>query len=105
MTESRIIIALDFPTATEAEQFLSGLDPASCRVKIGKELFTAEGPDFVRRAVALGFDVFAGSSQEIYGLSYMLGGTGGYLVGYVFAICFFFGKVGKMMQKFNENNA
>ena len=58
MTESRIIVALDFPTATEAEQFLSGLDPASCRVKIGKELFTAEGPDFVRRAVALGFDVF-----------------------------------------------
>ena len=35
---------------------------------------------------ALGFDVFAGSSQEIYGLSYMLGGTGGYLVGYVFAV-------------------
>ena len=58
MTESRIIVALDFPTATEAERFLSGLDPASCRVKIGKELFTAAGPDFVRRAVALGFDVF-----------------------------------------------
>ena len=58
MTESRIIVALDFPTATLAEQFLSGLDPASCRVKIGKELFTAAGPDFVRRIVALGFDVF-----------------------------------------------
>ena len=58
MTESRIIVALDFPTATLAEQFLSGLDPASCRVKIGKELFTAAGPDFVRRVVALGFDVF-----------------------------------------------
>ena len=58
MTGSRIIVALDFPTATLAEQFLSGLDPASCRVKIGKELFTAAGPDFVRRIVALGFDVF-----------------------------------------------
>ena len=58
MTESRIIVALDFPSATEAEQFLSGLDPASCRVKIGKELYTAAGPDFVRRVVALGFDVF-----------------------------------------------
>ena len=58
MTESRIIVALDFPTATLAEQFLSGLDPACCRVKIGKELFTAAGPDFVRRIVALGFDVF-----------------------------------------------
>ena len=34
----------------------------------------------------LGFDVFAGSSKEVYGLSYMLGGTGGYLLGYVFAV-------------------
>ena len=34
---------------------------------------------------ALGFDVFAGSSAEKYGLSYMMGGTGGYLVGYVLA--------------------
>ncbi|WP_121634623.1 biotin transporter BioY [Tropicibacter alexandrii] len=33
----------------------------------------------------LGFDVFAGSSAEAYGLSYMMGGTGGYLVGYVLA--------------------
>jgi biotin transport system substrate-specific component len=34
---------------------------------------------------ALGFDVFAGSSAESSGLAYMLGGTGGYLVGYVLA--------------------
>ncbi len=34
---------------------------------------------------ALGFDVFAGSSAEQAGLSYMMGGTGGYLVGYVLA--------------------
>ncbi len=34
---------------------------------------------------ALGFDVFAGSSAEAAGLSYMMGGTGGYLVGYVLA--------------------
>ncbi len=34
---------------------------------------------------ALGFDVFAGSSAEAYGLSYMMGGTGGYLLGYVLA--------------------
>ncbi len=33
----------------------------------------------------LGFDVFAGSSAETYGLAYMMGGTGGYLVGYVLA--------------------
>ena len=34
---------------------------------------------------ALGFDVFAGSSAEAYGLSYMMGGTGGYLLGDVMA--------------------
>jgi len=34
---------------------------------------------------ALGFDVFAGSSAEAAGISYMMGGTGGYLVGYVLA--------------------
>lgn len=34
---------------------------------------------------AMGFDVFAGSSAEAAGLTYMMGGTGGYLVGYVAA--------------------
>ena len=34
---------------------------------------------------ALGFDVFAGTSAEKAGLTYMMGGTGGYLVGYVLA--------------------
>jgi biotin transport system substrate-specific component len=37
---------------------------------------------------ALGFDVFAGSSAEKYGLAYMTGGTGGYLLGYVLATLF-----------------
>ena len=34
---------------------------------------------------ALGFDVFANSSAEAFGMTYMMGGTGGYLVGYVMA--------------------
>lgn len=34
---------------------------------------------------ALGFDVFASSTAEMNGLEYMMGGTGGYLVGYVLA--------------------
>lgn len=34
---------------------------------------------------AAGFDVFASSSAEKYGIDYMLGGTGGYLLGYVLA--------------------
>ncbi|MEM6341057.1 MAG: biotin transporter BioY [Pseudomonadota bacterium] len=34
---------------------------------------------------ALGFDVFAGTTAEKNGLTYMLGGTGGYLVGWLLA--------------------
>ena len=34
---------------------------------------------------AIGFDVFASSSAEKNGIAYMLGGTGGYLFGYVLA--------------------
>ncbi|MEL6509011.1 MAG: biotin transporter BioY [Pseudomonadota bacterium] len=35
---------------------------------------------------ALGFDVFQSSTAELNGLEYMMGSTGGYLLGYVFAI-------------------
>lgn len=35
---------------------------------------------------ALGFDVFAGSTAQANGFEYMMGGTGGYLVGYVLAV-------------------
>lgn len=58
MSESKIIIALDFPGAGEARSFYKQVDPARCRVKVGKELFTRAGPDFVRELVNAGFDVF-----------------------------------------------
>jgi len=53
-----IIVALDFPTETEAWQMVELLDPARCRLKIGKELFTRAGPGLVRRVIDGGFDVF-----------------------------------------------
>jgi orotidine-5'-phosphate decarboxylase len=53
-----IVIALDFESAARATQFLAQIDPTQCRVKIGKELFTASGPDFVKQVIGLGFDVF-----------------------------------------------
>lgn len=56
--DSRIIVALDFESGKQASNFLENLDPDECRVKIGKELFTASGPEFVRSVVAKGFDVF-----------------------------------------------
>lgn len=54
----RVIVALDFATERTAWALLAQLEPSQCRVKIGKELFTAAGPDLVRRVVARGFDVF-----------------------------------------------
>ncbi len=58
MTDSRIIVALDFPDETSALGLVARLDPQLCRVKIGKELFTRCGPALVRRIVNDGYDVF-----------------------------------------------
>ena len=54
----RIIIALDFESAELAQTLLDQLDPQQCRVKIGKELFTACGPAFDKQVVNKGFGVF-----------------------------------------------
>jgi orotidine-5'-phosphate decarboxylase len=54
----RIIVALDFAEAEQALAFTRRLHPALCRVKIGKELFTAAGPQLVERVMHQGFDVF-----------------------------------------------
>ena len=55
---SRLVVALDYPDAAPALAMAARLDPSSCRLKIGKELFTAEGPDLVRAITGLGFEVF-----------------------------------------------
>ena len=55
---SRLIIALDFPTAEQALAFVKPLDPQQCKLKVGFELFVAAGPDFVRTLVQQGFAVF-----------------------------------------------
>jgi len=58
MTERRIIVALDYPDAAAARQFVTKVRPEMCRLKVGKELFVAAGPDFVRELVGQGYDVF-----------------------------------------------
>lgn len=59
MTSSpRIIVALDHPSAREATALISRLGRADYGVKVGKELFTREGPAFVRELVAAGRPVF-----------------------------------------------
>lgn len=58
MNSSKIIVALDFSDAASALVLVGQLDPALCRLKVGKELFTVAGPELVRTFVARGFDVF-----------------------------------------------
>lgn len=56
--QTPIIVALDFPTRDAALALAEQLDPALCRVKVGKELFTRCGPQVVEALQAKGFDVF-----------------------------------------------
>lgn len=58
MNESKIIVALDYADAHSALSFCQQISPQDCRIKIGKELFTAEGPQLVQKLVERGFDVF-----------------------------------------------
>lgn len=58
MNDPKIIVALDFPQAEAALALAKQLDPSICRVKVGKELFTAAGPDLVKILVDQGFGVF-----------------------------------------------
>jgi orotidine-5'-phosphate decarboxylase len=53
-----VIVALDYPDARPALELAARLDPAACRLKVGKELFTAAGPALVRDLVGKGFGVF-----------------------------------------------
>lgn len=56
--DPRVILALDFADEAQALALVKRLAPGSCRLKVGKEIFTRLGPDFVRRLQGLGFEVF-----------------------------------------------
>jgi orotidine-5'-phosphate decarboxylase len=58
LDNKRVIVALDVPTAAEALALAARLDPKLCRVKVGKELFTAAGPAVVEQLQQRGFEVF-----------------------------------------------
>jgi len=58
MSESKIIVALDYPDPLSALTFVDQIEPAICKLKVGKELFTRAGPEFVRVLVEKGYDVF-----------------------------------------------
>jgi len=58
MKDPKVIVALDFPSADGALALVKRLQPELCRLKVGKELFTAAGPRLVEQLVGDGFGVF-----------------------------------------------
>ncbi|MDD2832562.1 MAG: orotidine-5'-phosphate decarboxylase [Methylotenera sp.] len=58
MNDPKIIVALDYADAASANKLVSQLDPSLCRLKVGKELFTATGPQFVEQLARSNFGVF-----------------------------------------------
>lgn len=58
MSDPKIIVALDYPQAQTALELVARLDPALCRLKVGKELFTLAGPKIVEQCMQRGFQVF-----------------------------------------------
>ncbi|CAM4026464.1 MULTISPECIES: orotidine-5'-phosphate decarboxylase [Vibrio] len=56
--DQKVIVALDYDNKTDALNFIDRIDPASCRLKVGKEMFTLFGPEFVKQLHQKGFSVF-----------------------------------------------
>ena len=58
ISDSKIIVALDYADAASALKLVNQLEPSLCKLKVGKELFTAAGPQFVEQLIANDFKVF-----------------------------------------------
>ena len=55
---SPIVVALDYQSSDQALLMARQLDPTRCRLKVGKELFTAAGPQLVEQLQHQGFEIF-----------------------------------------------
>jgi orotidine-5'-phosphate decarboxylase len=58
MNDPKVVVALDFDKKTDALSFVDKIQPSDCRLKVGKEMFTYFGPEFVKQLTLKGFDVF-----------------------------------------------
>ncbi len=58
MNDPKIIVALDYPDVAPVLALVDRLDPSICRLKVGKQLFTATGPALVEKLMQRGFEVF-----------------------------------------------
>ena len=58
IADQRVIVALDFDNANSALNLADQLDSTQCKLKVGKELFVAAGPQLVQALIDRNFDVF-----------------------------------------------
>ncbi len=58
MPDPRIIVAVDKSDSAAALKLAKQLDPRLCRLKVGKELFVACGPQLIQDLHGLGYEVF-----------------------------------------------
>ncbi len=58
LQDPKVIVALDTSNAEQALAFAARTRPTHCKLKVGKQLFTAAGPQLVKKLVGQGFDVF-----------------------------------------------
>jgi orotidine-5'-phosphate decarboxylase len=58
MLDPKVVVALDFDTLRNAYSFVDKLDPSQCKLKVGKEMFTHFGPEFVKHLIDRNFKVF-----------------------------------------------
>ena len=58
IARDRLILALDVPSANEAERLMDQVQDQITFVKVGLELYTAAGPEMVQRLIKRGLRVF-----------------------------------------------
>ncbi len=58
MSDAKVVVALDFANQKDALAFVDKIQPQDCKLKVGKEMFTHFGPEFVKTLTSKGFDVF-----------------------------------------------
>lgn len=58
MSDPKILVALDYNDKKKALDLVDRLNPEMCGLKVGKEMFTLFGPDFVKELVARDYKVF-----------------------------------------------
>ena len=56
--DPKVIVALDYDDERSALDFVSKVKPDLCKLKVGNELFTTAGPQFVGKLVDRGYKVF-----------------------------------------------